>query len=117
MLSGRVGTYCVTRAFICLAALSAPMRSIAKYGLVWFFVKTAIFSPSAYTRPAAIQQTTITAKAAEDAESIGWLGVLCVLCGKRRDLIPIYSTPNANKTFPARPAGAPYPELVNSMPP
>src|SRR5215475_9367245 len=28
-----------------------------------------------------------------------------------------YSTPNANRTLPARPAGAPYPEFVNNMPP
>src|SRR5881227_2136612 len=81
MLSGRVGTYCVTFAFICFAALSAPMRSIVKYGLVWFLVKTAILSPSAYARDAAIAITNSTTT--EDTEDTAktFLCVLCVLRG------------------------------------
>src|SRR2546430_2141652 len=98
MLSGRVGTYCVTLAFICFAALSAPMRSIVKYGLVWFLVKTAILSPSAYARDAAIAITNSTTT--EDTEDTGQI-FLCVHCVLRGGeffcvLIPVSLTAAAS---------------------
>ncbi len=48
MESGLVGMYCSVFAFKVFAILSAPTRTVWKNGLVWFLVKTAMVSPSAY---------------------------------------------------------------------